>query len=308
MFLTTLKRIVRSGFVQFWRSSFVSVSSILVMAITLMVIAGIIFSSAILHAALAEIKDKVDINVYFASAVGESDVMAVKTSLEKLPEVAHVEYLSKESVLEAFRNRHQNDSTILQSLDEIGDNPLGAVLNIKAQRPEQYESIAQYLKEQNFLSKEGAPAIDKVNYYDNQIAIQKLTNIIKAGESFSLIVTIVLVILSIIITFNTIRLAIYISREEISVMRLVGASNKYIRGPFVIIGMLYGLCAGIITLVILYPVTLWLGRATEGFFSGIHIYSYYISNFAQIFVVIMGSGIVIGAISSYLAVRKYLTT
>lgn len=308
MFWTTLKRIIRSGFVQFWRSSFVSLSSILIMIITLFSITTIIFSSAILQNALIEIKNKVDINVYFASVAEETEVLSVKTSLEKLPEVAQVEYLSRDQVLEIFRNRHQNDSTILQSLDEIGDNPLGAVLNIKAKQPDQYESIAQYLKDQNILSKNGIPAIEKINYYDNQVAIQTLTKIIKAIERFGFIIMILLVILSIIITFNTIRLAIYISREEISVMRLVGASNKYIRGPFVVIGMLYGVCAGIITLLITYPIALWIGRSTENFFVGLNVHTYFVSHFVQIFLIIIGSGIVIGAISSYLAVRKYLTT
>lgn len=305
---TSLKRIIRSGFIQFWRSSFVSLSSILVMIITLFVIASIIFSSAILQATLSDIKEKVDINVYFASVAGEDDVLAVKTSLEKMTEVAHVEYLSKETVLTAFKDRHQNDSTILQSLEEIGENPLGAVLNVKAKEPSQYASIANYLKDQNILSSQGIPIIDKINYYDNQVAIDKLTRLINMGERLGLIITVVLIILSTIITFNTIRLAIYVSREEISIMRLVGASNKYIRGPFVIVGMLYGVCAATITLGLMYPLSFYLGNLTANFFTGFNIYSYYLAHFPQIFIMMFGAGILIGAVSSYLAVRKYLTT
>lgn len=300
------KRIIRAGFVQFWRSSFVSVASIFVMIITLAVIAGAIFGSAILNATLVDIKSKVDINVYFSSAAEEPDVLAVQSSLEKLPEVSKVEYLSKEEVLENFKKRHENDSTILQSIDEIGDNPLGAVLNIKAYNPDQYETIANFLKNQNVLSKDGLPIIDKINYYDNQVAIAKLSRMIKAGENLSLALTITLIAVSIVITFNTIRLAIYISREEIAVMRLVGASNKYIRGPFVVIGIMYGAVAALITLLIMYPVTMWLGKLTANFFSGLNIFEYYLSQFGQIFLILVGSGVAIGALSSWLAVRKYL--
>ena len=108
------------------------------------------------------------------------------------------------------------------------------------------------------------------------------------------------------ITFNTIRLAIYIARDEISVMKLVGAGDSYIHGPFVFEGALYGVVSGIVTLILFYPLTLWLGPITEGFFNEINIFQYYLNNFGQIFLIIMGTGIGLGAVSSYLAVRRYL--
>jgi cell division transport system permease protein len=89
-------------------------------------------------------------------------------------------------------------------------------------------------------------------------------------------------------------------------MRLVGASNAYIRGPFVIEGLIYGIASAIITLIIFYPLTLWLGPVTESFFGSINLFDYYVSNFGQLFVILVGSGMILGAISSYLAVRRYL--
>lgn len=307
MFWTTFKRIVRSGFIQFWRSSFVSLSSILVMVITLLIISALIFSSVILNAALQEIKNKVDINVYFVADASEQNVLAVKADIDALPEVASTTYMSQDEVLTDFKTRHQDDSTILQSLDEIGTNPLGAVITIQAKDPSQYESIYNYLQGQSFLSSDGLSIIDKINYVDTKTAIDKLSSIISSGEELGIIITCIMIALSVIVTFNTIRLAIYVSRDEISVMKLVGASNKYIRGPFVVIGVIYGLFSALVTLIILYPVTYWLGRITVDFFAGVNVYGYYISNFAEIFLILMGSGIVIGALSSYLAVRKYLT-
>ncbi len=307
MFLTTTKRVIKSGFVQFWRGTFVSLSSILVMFITLSVIASLLFLSVIFNAALTEIKDKVDINIYFSANASEEEVLAAKAVIEKLPEVAAANYIPKEQVLAAFKDRHQNDSTILLSLEEIGENPLGAIINVKAKDPNQYEAIYNDLNNQSFLSKDGISIIDKINYVDTKSAIDKLTKFIRAGERLGLIFTCIMISLSIIITFNTIRLAIYISREEIAVMRLVGASNKYIRGPFVVIGIIYGVFAGILTLAVAYPVTYWIGNLTVNFLSGVSIHAYYISHFPQIFVLIISSGIILGAVSSYLAVRKYLT-
>lgn len=307
MLLTKLKRVIKSGFISFWRNSFISIASILVMTMALSVIVSLIFISAIFSSTLEQIKDKVDINVYFTTVTDEESILALKASIEALPEVEKVEYISREEALEQFRERYRDDQSMLQALDELGENPLRAVLNIKAKEPSQYEGIAEFLKDESALSSGvEASIIDKVNYFQNKVAIDKLSKIIDSSEKFGIIVTIMLIIISVIITFNTIRLVIFTSREEISVMRLVGASNTYIRGPFVVEGIMYGVASAIITLIIFYPLTLWLGPVAENFFSNINIFDYYMDHFVQIFLIITGSGILLGAISSYLAVKKYL--
>jgi cell division transport system permease protein len=277
------------------------------MMVTLFVIGGTIFSGAILGATLNQIKDKVDINVYFVTSADEDQIMAMKKSLEQLPEVATpVVYVSKEDALATFRKKHENDTTTLQALDELGDNPLGAILNIKAKDPSQYESISRFLQGKSSISADGTSIIDKVNYYQNKDAIDRLTNIINSANRLGFILTIFLIAISILITFNTLRLVIYMSRDEISVMKLVGASNNYIKGPFFIAGGIYGFISAILTLILFYPITIWLGNTTESFFVGLNIFHYYTSNFGEIFLIIVGSGVFIGSVSSFLAVRKYL--
>lgn len=302
-----VKRVIRAGFFSFWRNGFVSLSAILVMMVTLFVIGSTMFSGVVLRSTLDQIKDKVDINVYFVTGAGESDILSMKKKLEQLPEVKPpVTYVSREDALAAFKKRHETDEFTLQALDELGDNPLGAALNIKAKDPSQYESIAQFLQGKNALSADGETIIDKVNFYQNKEAIDRLTKIINSANSLGFVLTILLISISILITFNTLRLVIYMSRDEISVMRLVGASNRYIRGPFFVAGALYGFISAIITLIVFYPITLWLGSTTESFFVGFNVFSYYTTNFGEFFLVLVGSGIAIGSISSYLAVRKYL--
>ncbi len=307
MMWISAKRIMRSGFFSFWRNGFVSLSSVLVMIITLFVITGTIFLGAILNASLQEIKNKVDINVYFVRTAPEEDILVLQKALEALPEVkAPVEYVSREDALASFRQKHQDDQFTLQALDELGENPLGASLNIRAKEPSQYEGIAEFLKSKSSLSKDGTSIIDKVNYYQNKTAIDTLTRMIDSANRLGFILTLFLVCVSILITYNTIRLAIFMSKDEISVMRLVGASMMYIRGPFVVSGAIYGVVSGFITLILFFPITLWLGNATAEFFVGLNVFSYYIENFAQIFFIVIFSGAVIGAISSFLAVRKHL--
>lgn len=300
-----VKRIMHTGFVQFWRNGVVSLSAVLVMIVTLSVIGMVIFTSALLTSSLAAIQEKVDINVYFVSSVAEEDIMSVKSALESLPEVSFVEYVSREQALINFRERHQNDEKTLEALDELDDNPLGAVLNVKAKEPSQYEGVATFL-DQNYPTEVTGSIIERVNYFQNKQAIDRLGQIIDAGGRLGAIVTVIFIIISIIITLNTIRLAMYISRDEISVMKLVGASQKYITGPFIVTGAMYGIVSSILTLIIFWPLTFWLGPITERFFVNINLFEYYVSSFGQIFLIIFFSGVLIGAVSSFLAIKRYL--
>lgn len=302
------KRIIQAGFVGFWRNSFVSLAAILVMTVTLFVIGSLIFVNAMLSTALQIFRDKVDINVYFTVNASTEDIQTIQRQIEGLPQVERVEYISSEDALARFKERHANDQLMLQALEELGDNPLGAALSIKAKEPSQYEGIAEFLSDDtNALSKDGTPIIDEVNYFKNKVAIDRLSDIIKSAEALGLAVTVVLVIASILITFTTIRLAIYTARDEITVMRLVGASNQYIRGPFVFQGIMYGGFAGLLTLVLFYPIALALGPKTREYFdSSIDLFQYYTHNFGVLFLILVGAGIMLGAVSSYLAVKRYL--
>jgi cell division transport system permease protein len=214
--------------------------------------------------------------------------------------------VSRQQALDDFRKRNENDQLTLQALDELGENPLRAVLNVKAGNASQYASVASFLEKENAISTTGASIIDKVNYNDNKVIIDRLSKIIAGVEKFGFFITIALILISIFITLNTIRLVIYISRDEIGVMKLVGAENRYVRGPFMVQGVIYGIIAAILSTALFYPLTSWLKNATSEFYGGVDLFQYYTANFNQIFVIILISGIVLGVISSFLAVRRYL--
>jgi cell division transport system permease protein len=306
MFWTKLKRIIRTGFFNFWRNGTVSLASVLVMLVTLFTIGTITLGGALLDNTLAELRDKIDINVTFATAAQESDILNIKHSLESLPEVLLVTYVTPEESLTAFKERHANDQSILNALDELGENPLGAVLNIKARDPSQYASVAEFLESDDALSQNGITIIDRINYFQNKTAIDTLTAFIHSADKLSFLLTIIMAVISMLIAFNTIRLTIYIAKDEIAVMRLVGASTGYIQGPFAVVGIIYGLVAGILTLLIFLPTTYYLSHATPGLFSTFDIFSYYLRHFLEIAWIIMVSGVLIGALSSVLAIRRYL--
>ncbi len=303
-----MKRVARYGLIGFIRNGFVSLAAILIMTITLFVASTLLISGAALNSVLKQLTDKVDVTVYFTTGASDDQITQMQKSLEALPEVATVTYISRDEALAAFQARHENDQLTMQALSELGQNPLGASLEVRAKETSQYEAIAKYLSDQQSSGTEVGASIDTVNFYQNKTAIDRLTNIINTSKSIGGALALILGLASLLIAFNTIRLAIYTAREEIGVMNLVGASHWYVRGPFMIAGVLYGTISGLIVLILLYPLTLWLGPGSERFLGTFNVFSYFVNAFPLMFLVVMGSGIALGALSSYLAVRRYLHT
>lgn len=306
MMLTTLRRILGNGARSFVRSGSVSFATVLIMSVTLAIVGILIFLSAILSHTLTSIKDKVDVNVYFVTNASENDIVLYQRKLSEIPEVERVTYTSREEALLAFRERHKTDELVVQALEELGDNPLGASLAIKAKDPSQYETIANVLSNEPAVDAGGANLIYRVNYFQNKVVIDRLTNAIGATERAGLALVALFALASAIIAFATVRLAIYTARDEIAIMRLMGASNMYIRGPFVVAGGLAGGMAAGIVLLLFYPFTLWAGPVMAEWLGGFNLFAYYTSHFAFFFAVIAGSGVFLGAVASYFAVRRYL--
>jgi len=300
---TKLKRVFRSGFVGFWRNGVVSAASILTLTVTLMVIGSLILSSAYLNAYLETVKNNVDISVSFKIDASESDILTLKNTIASLSEVKGIEYLSRDQELSAFRERHKDNALLIKSLDEVG-NPFGARLNIKAKDPSQYESIARFLDSSSGDTSINRDVIDQITFKKD--IVDRLIALISTIKKIGFAVSMILIFMSILVTFNTLSLAIYTSREEISVMKLVGASDNYVSGPFVVEGIIAGIVSTFISVSLLYPLVLWVKNATEQLYGGINMVAYYVDNFIEIFFVLFFAGIVLGIISSFLAIRRYL--
>ena len=303
MLIINLRRVLRAGLVNFWRMPVVASASVIALTAALFVVGSLILSRAFFGGAIAEIEERVDISVFMDPKAVEADVLALEKSLELLPEVKSVIYSSKEEELESFRESNKDNELIAQSLEEVG-NPFGARLNIKAIDPSRYDSIATFLGSDSALSDKGQTIIDRISFKKN--VVDQLTDFVAATSKVGWAVAIIFAFLSLIVTFNTISLAIYISREEISLMKLVGASNFYIRGPFIIEGMISGLIASFITVLLLYPAVIWLKNQTADVYGGVNLVDNFLDNFGLIFLILLVTGIVLGAFSSFLAVRKHL--
>ncbi|MEK7110729.1 MAG: permease-like cell division protein FtsX [Patescibacteria group bacterium] len=298
---TVISRIVHYGFTNFWRNGWPSAATVAIMVVALMGFLGLIFFNVITGQAIASVQDKIDISVYFKTSTPEDEILSIKQSVESLSEVKSVEYVSADRALEIFKENHKDDPTISQAITELGSNPLVASLNVKARRPDQYASIAQYLQVPNL-----ARWVDNVSYSKNEVVIDRLVAIIENVNRGGLILTIVLALIAGLVVFNTIRLAIYSSRDEIGVMRAVGASNSLVRGPFMVEGVIAGVLSAVVSIIVTAPIAYAVSPYFSVFIPGLNIFRYFYTNLLSLFGYQLLFGIGVGALSSFVAVRRYL--
>lgn len=298
---TTLARIIKYGFQNFLRNGWLSAVTILVMVLALFVFNSLTIFKFLTDSASASLRDKIDISVYFKSETKEDDILKAERDAESLSEVKSVEYISQDQALKIFSESHKNDTVIASALQELGGNPLLASLNIKAKDPNDYEKIAAYLEESALFD-----SAEKITYTQNQLVINRLASIVNALENVGISVVIVLAGIAALVTFNTIRLGIYSNREELSIIRLVGASNKFVRGPYVVNGILYGIIAGVLSLIVAAPLVALASPYLSAFMPEVNLSDYFYGNFAKLLVYQLGFGIFLGSVSSVIAVRRYL--
>jgi len=297
---TAFSRIIRYGFKNFFRNGWLSVATVAVMLLALSFLLSLIVFRHITLTSMDTIKDKIDISVFFKISTSEDEILRIKKSLEGIEQVKSVSYLSREDALDEFKKRHQND-VVAEALSELDDNPLLASINIKAKDPSDYQAISSYLDNDSF-----SQVIQKITFAENKLVIERLTSIIESVNKVGLAITIILAIVAILVAFNTIWLAMYSNREEISIMRLVGASNAYIRGPYIIEGVIYGIASSILSIIIAIPVIIiadpWIGKISPG----LDLKLYFFSNIIGLSGYQLSFGVALGAISSFIAIRRYL--
>jgi len=299
--LISFKRIIKAGWRGFSRNIGLSLATILIMIMVISLATLLFLLNPIFNILISEVKEKVDVSVYFKEDVLPDNIFEVKSEIAKIPEVKNVEYISREQALEKFVAKHKNNPVLMESLTEVGANPFLASLNVKAWQASQYEQVANFLETGVFKN-----LIEKVDYYQRKPVIDRVFSIISAVNKVGIIFSIVLAAIAVLVAFNTIRIAIYSSSEEISVMRLVGASNWFIRGPFLIQGIIVGFIATLITLLITFGLCYGFDAKIQTIASEISIFGIFLGNFWLLLLIQLAVGIGLGVVSSFVAVRKYL--
>lgn len=297
----SLKRILNVGWTNFKRNRYISVGTTGVMVLVLILFSGLMAVNFLSSQVVVNLQEKVDVSAYFKSDISENEILSVKSELELLNNVKKVEYISAGQALAEFKERHAGDAIIQDSLAELDFNPLQASLNIKADDPSQFASIVQFLEANKFRS-----VIDKINFYENEKVINRLQNISSGIQNWGFIITMVLAIIAVLVTFNTVRLTIYNQRQEIEIMKLVGGSNWHIKAPYLVEGGLYGVFAAAVTVVIFYPTIFFASPQIEFLMPGVSLMSYFMTNMFQFLFLVFFVGVLLGIVSSFVAIRKFL--
>lgn len=300
---TAFYRLIKYGIQTFWRQRLLSIATMVIILLALLIFEGLIITGVIGNTALNAIQEKIDISVYFKTDAPEDEILRVKRSLEGLSEVKEVEYISRDRALEIFRARHEGEETITQALEELDENPLSASLNIKAKNPEDYSVIAAYLN--NTVSTD---LVDNITYNQNQVVIDRLAALLRVSRQIGWLAAGFFTLVAILVAFNTILLGIYSNREEISIMRLVGASNLYVRGPFIVMGVIYGIITALLSILLTAPIIFLSSDSVRLFVPEMNLTEYFMSNLWLLFLYQLAFGVGIGVVSSFIAIRRYMRT
>lgn len=302
--MKTLKlwRTFKEGWLNFRRNGWLSFATVSILTLSLFIVSLSSLLGLTTHYVLQNMREKVSVNVSFNPDVPEERILEIRDELGKYKkEIASVEYMSREDALSSFLTESGNDPIIAQAIDEIGENPLLASLIIKATTPENYEIIVSQIQHSTFQSD-----ISRINYAKNKKIFTRLNHINSTTQRIGLILGASFIFIAILITFNTIRITIYSHRQEFEIMRLVGASNIYVRMPFIFEGIFYGIAAALTTTISLFGVAYFISPITEGAIPQGNFMGLYLSFFFPVFLGLLVLGILLGVISSFIAIRRYL--
>src|SRR3989344_653194 len=297
----SLKRIWVAGWTNFKRNSYLSLGTTGIMTLVLLLFSALMALNFLSIKIVTSLQEKVDVTAYFKTEASEDEIMKVKDDLGGLAEVSNVEYISRDKALDDFKALHVGDVLIQDSLAELDENPLQASLNIKAANPSQYADIVTFLEGNKFRT-----LIDKINFYENEQVISRVQNMASGIQDWGMLLTAVLAVIAVLVTFNTIRLTIYNQKQEIEIMRLVGGSNWHIRAPYLVEGGLYGIFAAAVTLVIFYPLVYLVSPKMEVLMPNANLIGYFSSNAIQYIGMVIVVCVTLGVVSSAIAIRRFL--
>lgn len=295
-------RIIHMGLSNFRRNLWLAGASTLIMTITLIILSVLSLLFVITNSSVRTIKERVDISAYFKNGLAESQIQTIKGQLEDDSRIEEVRYVSADEALAKFKENHSNDPLLLESVGELNENPLPATLQIKAKNLEDYPAVAELLNSDKYSA-----SIEKVNFEDNRTLIARLNNLLKFIITVGIILIGVFSAIAVLVIFNTITLTIYNRKEEVEIMRFVGATNWYIRGPFIVEAIIYSILATIITSALIFPVyTSLLPKISNYLTPAGDTFNGNMLLFIGLIVIQLVIAFVLSTISSLLAMRKYL--
>lgn len=296
-FLRAIKFSIQDIARNFW----LSLATVIILVLALSLVNILLTVQVVTQSAINSLKEKIDVTLDLKAQAQEGEILALKSQVSNLDKVKSVEYVSKSQAIDAFRKDHEKDPDILQALRELNANPLTASLIIKPKDIDQYDALI------TDLNKIDNPIIDSRNFDNPKAMLDKINAITNKIEQIGIFISLLFILITILVVYNSIRVTIYTHQKEIRVMRLVGASNWFIRAPFLISSIAYTVIGLLFTLILFYPLLNVMQPYLEYFFNGykLNLITYFQANFMMIFGTQFVVASLVNLFASFIAVRKY---
>lgn len=300
-----LWRIFKTGFRNIFRNAWLSTAATAIMVVTIIVMTFFAFSAIFVNNKLSEVKSKVDLTLFLQDEAKGEDIKDLQGKILSLAEIKSVEYVSKDDALERLKNSSSDGDKLAKAAIEIG-NPLPASFEVKVKNIDQIAAANDSIKKIDTYTKVVAESSLDKRDNNRKGVVENIIKISTGVARVGAVLSIVFLVIALLIIFNTIRMAIFTRREEIEIMKLVGATKWFIRGPFIVEGSLYGVLGATIALLLLLPLTHALSSFVIDKLDGAAVLHYFSHNVGLVILAMYGVGILIGAVSSSLAISRHL--
>ncbi|MBT5808162.1 ABC transporter permease [Candidatus Uhrbacteria bacterium] len=302
MFISSY-RVTKFAAQNFWRNFWLSLITISMLVLTLLTVNILVFTNVITDRAIGFVEDRIEVSVYFHDYATDTSVTSAVEYLRSLSQVRDVETITADEAYDQFVTRHAGDEQILSSIEELDSNPFGPTLVVKAYAAEDFELIIDALDNPQFSDQ-----IREKDFSNYETLIERINDATDRIRAFGVVLSAIFLLIALLIVFNTVRISIFIHREEIGIMRLVGASNWFIKAPFLLEMMMLSFVAMGVTVGVMYPVVALIEPQFNIYFGSesVGLVQYFAQNGLTIFGLEFLALVVITMISTSLAMRKYL--
>lgn len=299
--MLSLLRIIKFSFQDIARNVWLSMATITILLLALLSINMLLTVRVVSDHAVEAIKERMDVSLYLTANASETEISNLRQELSALPEIKSINYISRQSALDSFRQENLDNPDIMQALRELDTNPLLPSLAIQ---PRSIEDSG-FLIEQ--LERWDSNIIESRDFTDNSIVVNRINNITQRINEVGMVIISLFIFISLLVVYNAIRVSVYTHRQEIEIMRLVGASNFFIYMPFIFSALIYTLISTLIVIILFYPFLTLLQPYLEVFFAGytLNILAFFVNNFWLIFGIQFLGILLINIIASLLAIRRY---
>jgi cell division transport system permease protein len=304
--LITFSRIITTGMVNFVRNAWLAIAAMAVMVVTLTIVLFSIIANQTFNNTIQQITSKIDVSVYLKDEITEEQTKELIEDIRDLPNTERVTYVSKDDVLKKYLAQNADNPELLSAVSAT-DNPLPATIQIKPEDLNKIDDIRKFLSQKDVAALQS----DEPSYSgDRKEAIDKITHATNIMQQAGVVAVLVFALISVLIIFNTIQMAIFNRRDELTIMRLLGASTGYIRGPFVVESIIYGILSAVLSILLIHTMFVAANSTLQATSLGLLDINYSSEYFKEHFWILLalqlGVGILIGAVSSTVATHRYL--